>query len=144
MDPLSITVSVITLAGAASAVVKSLGKLSGLRDAGDELCTLINEVSDLRLVLLEVDFVIREKQDKEVMPQAPISSLQAALDTARGKLLELDQLVHYRLIRPQTTAKNFKPARVAWLKEKSRLKALQRSIRSSKIDLTALLGVITW
>ncbi len=44
MDPLSISVAIFTLLGAAGKVGEGLQKLYRLTDAPDELATLINEV----------------------------------------------------------------------------------------------------
>ena len=141
MDPLSITVSAITIAATANSIANDL---RGLRHLNDDVSSLIDDVSDLRLVLLEVDFFVRENLDR-ARPSGQFSSaLQNILTSARSKVLELDKLIHFRLLRPQTPGSNIKVSRVAWLKEKARVKALQKGIKTSKLDLTVLLGVITW
>jgi hypothetical protein len=53
MDPLSITVSVITLLGVVKGVAKGLAKLKSYREAPDEIIPLINEVRLNRLWIVE-------------------------------------------------------------------------------------------
>jgi hypothetical protein len=144
MDPLSIAASAVTLAGAAGAIVKTLQYLNSLRQCGGELHSLINEISDLRLVLLQIDLIARENENRDILPTSLTSTLQAILGTANSRLQELSQLVHSRILCSQAPGQNSKISRVAWIKEKGRLRALQKNLKASKLDLTALIGVITW
>lgn len=54
-DPLSIAAGIITVIGAAEAVAKGLGKLISLKGLPSTFVALNNEISDLRLVVQEVD-----------------------------------------------------------------------------------------
>lgn len=47
MDPLSITASVLAVLGAVGQTAKALKKLWGLKDAPEELASLVNEVHSL-------------------------------------------------------------------------------------------------
>ena len=53
-DPLSITASIIAVVGAAECVTKTLAKIRSIRNAPDELLALINEVSDLKIILSDI------------------------------------------------------------------------------------------
>ena len=50
-DPFSITAGIVVIVGAAGGITKTLEKIKDFRNAPDELLALINEVSDFRLIL---------------------------------------------------------------------------------------------
>ena len=57
-DPLSVTASVIAVVGAATNVINTSSSLiKTLRHAPTEICALINEVEDLRAVLVDVEAI---------------------------------------------------------------------------------------
>jgi len=57
-DPLSFTASVIAVVGAATNVINTSSSLiKTLRHAPTEICALINEVEDLRAVLVDVEAI---------------------------------------------------------------------------------------
>ena len=63
-DPLSITASVIAVLGAAEGVNKTLARIKNLIDAPRKL-TLINEVSDLTLVLGDLERFVKEITERK-------------------------------------------------------------------------------
>ena len=58
-DPLSITASVIAVMGAADGVNTIFAKIKNFVDASKKLLALINEVSDLTLVLGDVKKLVQ-------------------------------------------------------------------------------------
>lgn len=55
-DPLSVTASVIAVVGAATNVINiSSSLLRTLRHAPTEICAVINEVEDLRAILVDIE-----------------------------------------------------------------------------------------
>ena len=64
-DPLSITASVIAVLGAAEGVNKTLARIKNLIDAPRKLLTLINEVSDLTLVLGDLERFVKEITERK-------------------------------------------------------------------------------
>ena len=54
-DPLSITASIIAVLGAADSVSKVLSKIRIFNDSPDGLLALINEVSDFKVVLYDIE-----------------------------------------------------------------------------------------
>ena len=71
MDPLSISVSALTIIGAIDQSVKCLRKLSAIRKAPAELSALLIEVSDLHAVLLLVAAVYEEEEKQAPCKQQP-------------------------------------------------------------------------
>ena len=59
-DPLSIAASIIAVVGAAEGVGKTLTKIRNIRNAPNEILALINEVSDLRVILNDLEGFITQ------------------------------------------------------------------------------------
>jgi hypothetical protein len=140
MDPLSLTASLIAIIGAATTVAKSLEDLrTTLRDASNDLFSLINEISDLRIVLDAIAVVLKEWQDGQNPWPSTDMGLSHILASADRKLLELNNLVLSCLVNPNSTSL-IQPARLKWLRERKRIKECRKGIRDRKQDLTTLLG----
>ena len=142
MDPLSITVSAIALVGAVEALGKSLRALGKLTTANGELLALLNEIEALKGLLLEIGWAVRDAQGANGLPQSQLSSILELLSHTKSTLLELDQLVHYRLIQPQRHGREVKVARVSWLKERAVVKELQDRLQSDVLNLSVATGMI--
>ncbi|KAI9721635.1 MAG: hypothetical protein M1835_003995, partial [Candelina submexicana] len=97
-----LTASIIAIAGAAGTAAKSSETLKSLHDRHDEVEGIINEISDLNAVLLEVGSVIRQVDTP--FPESQITALRQILDRAKKKLLRLETLLHYRLLRAPNTS----------------------------------------
>jgi hypothetical protein len=82
MDPLSITVSVITLLGVVKGVAKGLAKLKSYREAPNEIIPLINEVrlnqlwkvEAVNTVDVDIQTSMRSYIDISRFPISPCSS----------------------------------------------------------------------
>lgn len=58
MDPLSVTVSIIAIAGAIRTTGKGVASLRKIRDGPQELARLLSETEELHDVLLQISSVI--------------------------------------------------------------------------------------
>lgn len=121
MDPLSIAASVVTIAGAAATLVRGLEKLNQLRDATGELCALINEISDFRVVLQEFGNYVEESQERL---ELPLDYLAQLLQRGRDALLRLDTIVHYELLKLPTVPGEVRVFHRNWLRKNSTIKKL--------------------
>lgn len=130
MDPLSALTSIVTLTGA---VAKSLNGLEEILGASTELHALINETSDLQVVLKSVQTALRDSQDHDA-----VGGLSGTLDRTNNQLLEVEKLINYRLIRLGARGKNglAKVDHRRWLQNISYIKKLQQSLRDSRQNLT--------
>ncbi|KAI9696576.1 MAG: hypothetical protein M1836_005595 [Candelina mexicana] len=135
-----LTASIIAIAGAAGTAVKSLETFKSLHDRHDEVEGIINEISDLNAVLLEVGSVVR--QVNTPFPESQITALGQILDRAKKKLLRLETLLHYRLLQSPNTSGQVKARKVPWLTEKLRLKTHQDGLASVRLSLAALLSTM--
>jgi len=109
-DPLSVIASSITVAGAVSA---GLETVRTLHNAGSELHSLINEVSEITVLLGEVERVILERRQHQQLPQWTIDNISKILVGAKNKLHELGTVVNHRLIRSVTPSGEANVARLA-------------------------------
>ena len=95
MDPLSISVGVLTILEARGQVCKGLKKLTALRSAPVAFLALNNEVADIQCMVQELHELGRQHQDAYGSAVSP--SVCRALGEVKGTLLVLEQLVAYDL-----------------------------------------------
>lgn len=98
MDPLSVIASVVGIAGA---IAKSLDGLQKIPGAPAELHALINETSDIQVILETVQTAVRDSEGQD-----DSHGVSAILNRVKDQLLELEKLINYRLIRPGNHDKN--------------------------------------
>ena len=143
MDPLSLSVSIITLLGAGGSIAKALGKL---HLASDALFALNNEVSDLHVIVLETNRILQEHGNQidgtQSTPNSISKHLGSLLERAKQKLLELETLIEYRLTTPGAS-NDARPRKVAWIREQKRIKIMQEEIRSIRTSIVAVIGLLT-
>ena len=139
MDPLSITASCIAVAGAGGAAVKGIKKLRDLKKIPDALLSTINEVTDLTLVVQDIrsSFQFQLYQDSSSFSEASISLIYQLLNRAQTTLLELDQVINYRLLSSPSGNGQVTFNRLAWISEESHVRRLQASLRTTRLDIAA-------
>ena len=138
MDPLSITASCIAVAGAGGAAVKGLKKLRELTVLPDVLLSVMNEVADLTLVTQEIRWSFQLRQNSPDLSPSSISVISQLLDRAQDTLLELDQVINYRLLKSPKPNGETTFSRSAWVVEEHRVQRLQASLRTTRLDIGAL------
>ena len=141
MDVLSAISGIITLLGAGSTIVQSLERLSSLREAPHIVLALNNEVSDFRIAIFELLSILQQDSTRSSTSQAYNDNLDSILHRAREKLVELESLIEYRLLAP-TSGSEIRISRTAWLLERHKIKRLQEEIRSIRINLITMLGIL--
>lgn len=140
MDPLTLTTSVITIVGAAIAITKAVDNLStALRDAKDDLTSLNNEISDLRVVLDGVSAVIKEWTSGRIAVPMNDMGLTHILSELEADTKKLNNLILSCLINPHST-NAVKPNRLKWYYEKKAIKTVQANIRARKLDLATAIN----
>jgi hypothetical protein len=137
MDPLSIIASTVTIA---SATAKSLERLRSVYDAGSELHALMNEVSEFRIVLPEVERVVLERRTHQQLPQGTVEKICNLLEGAKKNLRSLDTIIKDRLIRSYSISGEAKVALLAWLHQKSKVKRIQQELKVTRSSLSDLWG----
>ena len=141
MDILSAISGIITLLGGGGTIVQGLERLSSLRDAPNTILALNNEVSDFRVAVLKVLSILQQESVRSSVPRTYNDDLDSILRRAQDKLVELESLIEYRLLAP-TTGSEIRLNKGAWFLERHRVKRIQEEIRSIRINLTIMLGIL--
>ena len=143
MDPLSITASCIAIAGAGGAAVKGLKKIRDLSKVPDVLLSIMNEVADLTLVIQDIRSSFQLHQNSSNISRASISVINQLLDRVQATLLELDQVINYRLLLPPKRNGEIAFSRSSWVLEETRVRRLQSSLRTTRIDLVTRFAALS-
>lgn len=135
MDPFSITVGTITLI---AAVKKSLDCLKKLRHKSQGLDALIQETSDLGLVLEHVESFLQAPEScdqDEARRRSEDFGLSQILERARSTLIEIEDLVD----------KNFRSRtkRFAYPKAVSELERKRQDLQTVRYNLNVVLSVVS-
>jgi hypothetical protein len=131
MDPLSITCGIITISGV---VLGSLKILSTVLGASDEGIALMNEVTDLQVVLRDVQSIL------EGSKKAEIESLQSALAKLNKSVLLLHDFIHTRLLKEEDLD-NVRISKLVWIYERTHIMRYQRELKSLRAELTTALSI---
>ena len=127
MDPLSVRAS--------------MANIKRLRDAPKELLSLINETSDFQIVLLDIQNYITQNTQRHQSSQE-LGNLPTLVDRAKEELLEVEQLIHYRLFKPESRSDQIRVSRLEWLKNKSTVGDHRQSLRDIRSNITTQMMVI--
>ena len=141
-DPLSITASVIAVIGAADGVKKTLAKIQNLVNAPKKLLALINEVSDLTLVLGNIESLVGMITERKQSNEKALQHMETLVKRAKDRLLELDQLIHYHLLKPDSTPGNIRLSKREWTTAKHIIEEFRRSLRDMRLDLVTQMLII--
>lgn len=134
MDPFSITVGAIGLAGAANkATGSAIKRLKALRDAPEELRDLLAELSQFELVLQR----IQNAADPSEIAHSPLENV---LGTARDKILELHWLIEYRLTKAWTSSE---VDRSQWAGSQKDVDRLRKQLTNIRANLHVNLSINT-
>lgn len=133
MDPLSLTASVIAVIGAASRIASGLKRIIDLRKAPAVLLALNNEVSDLQLILAQLESLAPSRTARDAD-----QSLLQNTTLVKAKLQELEIIIYARLI-----AKSGGLNRAAWLLAQDKVETIRKDIRLLRVNISNALHVMT-
>ena len=135
MDTFSITLGVITLVAATNQVIQGAENLRSALKANDQICALINELTDLKCLLTVTDI-----NPAQLAPERA-SHLKDIIRRAKEKLSELEYIINFRLLKIRSRERDPLPARLTWLREKGKVelirKELQQLTSAFSVALTA-------
>ena len=146
-DPLSITASIIAVIGVAEGVTKTLAKIRHIRNAPQELLSLINEISDLRIIFGDVQNYLQNAQRSQSTPrrstyQEELHHVSNLINRAKDKLLELDELIQYRFTKPESIADHVKVSPREWARAKSTIEGFRQSLRDIRLNVITQMVII--
>ena len=137
MDPLSVIASCIAVIGACRTAVRALLKLNDLRRLPNVLSAIINETSDLTLIVQEIKLSFQSNYDTSMSSQTSVNLIKELFDRAQIILLELDKIINYRLISLPRSNGEILFRRSAWLLEEHNVQRLQQRLRTVRLDIAA-------
>lgn len=140
MDPLSITVSTLTIL---STLETAFQLIKSYRDAPGQLEALNNEITDIVAVVTEVARVLNKFQDKIESLCDEGSHLTLALSNIREKARALEALLRSCVVVPSSASDGPKVSRISWLKMRSKVQRLQSELRDGRLNLSIALAVFT-
>ena len=125
-EALSLAASIIAVLGAAEGVAEGILKIYSLRSAPDKLLALNNEISDLQILIYDVQ---RYTRSTTQVPQEQVQGLATSIDRAKEKLLQLDELIQFKILKPRILHDKLNISKREWLKA---VKVIDRSRQSSR------------
>ena len=145
MDPLSITVSVIAIAGAISATGKGIASLRKIRDGPKELENLLRELDGLHNVLLQISSVVERLSlepvvQEDVYRSRAIQYIKEQVETADKIMIELDSL-RQTCSKPSTSGQ-VEFSRRRWLQNWAKVTTLLSGVQLIREKLLGSLIVI--
>ncbi len=140
MDPLSITAGILAVLGASGEVAKQVKNLLALEDAPDELLALNIEISDLRFVLHDVEYLL-QRQSEESAAHI-LLGLTKALQRSRETVLALEKLIAYDLTVINPISKKPRIDRSRWLRSVKHLETYKDRVRRSRLEISAASAIM--
>ena len=140
MDPLSITVSTLTILSNLETVFQLI---KSYRDAPGQLEALNNEVTDITAVVTEVARVVNKFQNKIESLSDEGSHLSLAISNICEKAKELEVLFRSCVVIPSSASDGPKISRISWLKMRSKVQRLQSELREGRLNLSIALAIFT-
>ena len=141
-DPLSVTAGIIAVLGAIESVTKTLARIKSIRNAPNELLALINEVSDLKLILSDVQSYLADCTASQQLPREPLQHMSTLANRARDRLLELDELIQYRFTKADSTTDQIKVSRREWARARSTIETFRQSLRDIRLNIVTQMVVV--
>ena len=141
-DPLSLVASIIAVIGAAEGVSRTLTKIRNLRDAPDELLALMNEVSDFRIILTGLQTYITQYSQRPQLLVEELSHISTLADRGKEKLLQLDQLIQYRLVKPESGLTQIKVSKREWARARSTIESFRQTLRDIRLNIVTQMIVV--
>ena len=141
MDPLSLTTSVLALLGACTTASRTIAKIRRLKDAPALVHALNNELSDLRVILMDVtDHFENAQSDGPPIP--PVESAifklcSSTLSQTRDKVQSVEGIIRHRLLKPGKNS-DLKIDKTAFVREHDHLIQLQADLRDLRQKMTGL------
>ena len=142
-DPLSITASFITVISAVEGISKTFAMIRNVRHAPSEVLALINELSDLRSILEDIERYIIRDTNRLLLPPEQMQTISTLVDKSKDYLLELDQVIQYRLVKVNSTSAELRVSRLKWIAAKQTIGRLRLGLRDIRLNLVTQMIVIS-
>ena len=138
MDPLSITASILAVAGAGGNLARGLKRVLELKTAPDALLALNNEVNEVELIIQDVQVLLEQLYTANITP--PIS-LKMAFEQTKTTILAVESFVAYDLT-VITSDGTLRIDKSRWIRAKEKVKILKKSMKSDRLALSVSLNIL--
>jgi hypothetical protein len=151
MDPLSLTASILTVAGVSAQCAKLLKTVCSLKDAPRLVLDLDDELSNLRRDVFAIQELFN-KQSQEVatcsnpatLDQDTVTSMIIYLEQANALVIELDSSLSPLLVLLLRSDSIALKRWFRWVREERRLKAFKEALYNVRTRLNTALGILDW
>ena len=133
-EALSLAASIVAVVGAAEGTVRTLSTIASICNASDETIALVNEISDLRVVLYITEGYIRSARGSQLAHEH-IQQLSGFVSRAKGELLNLDKLTHLKIPRPQSSPERIALSKYEWIRAVKKVHRLHQNLRDIRISI---------
>ena len=134
MDPLSISVSVLTIL---SSLNVGLRHIKLLRDAPREIDDVAKEIHDFELVTRVVSHALTTRESS--LPGDTVTSIATLLSRAQDELLQLQHVFKDDLVVAIPGTEKPKYRRLGWSKRNSKIDGIRKRLLNIKSDLSTSL-----
>jgi hypothetical protein len=140
-DSLSMT-SALALGGAAGAAGKALEKARSMFNATNELSFLINEVSNIQLIMVGLVEELRLRKERNTFQVQLTDALATLLRATTEELQELEKVIYYDLVK-YGEKNEIHANKIAWAQEQRKIQGFRTRLRNHRMNLVAQVGVVT-
>ena len=145
MDPMSITASIIAIIGVGGNAAKFIRNLASQKDAPDLILLLNNELADFHLVVLAIHKIYQTQQVNDRVHGFHDGSIEnsiiSALKQAQQTTKDL-QALHDRVSATSRQSGVAFLRSKLWLLEPRKAKKVHEDLRSARLKLAAVLGIL--
>ena len=139
MDPISISAAVVTFVDAGGQLAKLIKKGIDLKDAPQVLRALDNEISRLRIIVGEVDDLLRTPAEDGL--RHPPRALVSELENLKSILLQLEEYMAYELTIPTANGSKIRIDKSEYIRAERRLQEYKHQIYEGRSALGTALSL---
>ena len=140
-EVLSLAASIIAVLGVAEGAAKTVSKVASIRNAPDQILALVNEISDLRVVLYNTESYVRTAQEPQIA-QEHLQQLSTFVDRAKAKLLELEKLIHHTILKPQSSPERIVISKFEWTRAVQKVYQFQQNLQDIRLNIVTQMTMI--
>lgn len=138
-DPLSIVSGIVAVLQGADSLFDLLKKANrAYWAASDEVLALVNEISDIRLILNEHNNIVEQLNHISEEPRIRLNQL---LDETKKKILQIEILIQSIFTRPKDLNET-EISKFSWVRKKSQVDKLRRELKDLRQSIAEHFAVI--
>jgi hypothetical protein len=127
----------------ADRIIELLSKVRQLREAPSEVHALINELSDLKVVLGDLDMTAREIGNDILVERR--TNLESTIENTRGKVFEVEFLMNHEILKlsQDNSSRPAKVNRIAWTRRRMKVEKMRQDLGDLRLTLVLQLVALT-